>query len=386
MCNSHNGSEYSQLCSRLGKRLLKPIQWVLSTQLASNAAVYAGSAALGGFFMGFSWPITLLSMAYFIDNPWTVASRRASTAGKLLADILAARLHGRRPVTLVGYSIGARVIFKCLETLARMGPDRGHGIVETAVLLGAPVMPSPRQWAAVSSVCAHRLVNCYSETDWVLGFVYRASSTPHSVAGLGPAPIDEVENVDVGGLVQDHTQYKSELEGILVRLGVADDKRTPFPPRADPNERPLNDILDEIQETVSVTVTETLQSIVPDSDDEDDNQAGNKEQPQPDDDGDEGKGLTQPKAEAEGRSSWRRFFEDTSHDDAMHFELSPPQLELYEIDPTPQEFTLKEAIAWLHSAQLATVDVLDGDGVADQVDLGMEEPQQPNAAIGIQCL
>lgn len=37
----------------------------------------------------------------------------------MLADLLARRVHGNRPVVLVGYSFGARVIFMALEHLAK---------------------------------------------------------------------------------------------------------------------------------------------------------------------------------------------------------------------------------------------------------------------------
>lgn len=50
---------------------------------------------------------------------------RADKAGVLLADALLSGSHGDRPVTLVGASLGARVVFSCLEELARRG-DTGE--------------------------------------------------------------------------------------------------------------------------------------------------------------------------------------------------------------------------------------------------------------------
>eukprot|EP01033_Poteriospumella_lacustris_P003161 gene3161-2326_t len=64
------------------------------------------------------WPVLLLQLTSIIDNLWTIAVERADLAGKELARALLNREHGSRPVTLVGYSMGARVIFSCLRELA----------------------------------------------------------------------------------------------------------------------------------------------------------------------------------------------------------------------------------------------------------------------------
>lgn len=46
---------------------------------------------------------------------------RAARAGELLAHVLMSGAHGGRPVRLVGFSMGARLIFHCLLELARCG-------------------------------------------------------------------------------------------------------------------------------------------------------------------------------------------------------------------------------------------------------------------------
>lgn len=57
----------------------------------------------------------LSKVAGAIDNPWSVCQRRSAQVGRHLAEVLLQRQHGRRPVTLIGFSLGARVIYYCLK-------------------------------------------------------------------------------------------------------------------------------------------------------------------------------------------------------------------------------------------------------------------------------
>ena len=63
--------------------------------------------------------------------------------------------------------MGARVIFQALQHMTK------PGIVEHAVLIGAPVTNDTRSWEKARSVVAGRLVNAYSSEDWALRFLYR---------------------------------------------------------------------------------------------------------------------------------------------------------------------------------------------------------------------
>uniref|UniRef100_H2YRX6 Transmembrane and coiled-coil domain-containing protein 4 n=1 Tax=Ciona savignyi TaxID=51511 RepID=H2YRX6_CIOSA len=66
-----------------------------------------------------AWPASIVSVAGVIDNPWSVCLQRSVQVGRQLAEVLLAREHGQRPVSLIGFSLGARVIYFCLEELAK---------------------------------------------------------------------------------------------------------------------------------------------------------------------------------------------------------------------------------------------------------------------------
>lgn len=163
------------------------------------------------------WPLALLKVSRVVDNPFSIAKSRADKAGEVLADALANKAQGERPVTLVGYSLGARVIYACLLSLAKR---RAFGLVESVILMGAPAPASTGDWREMRSVVAGRLVNVYSANDYVLGFLYRTSSVQYGVAGLQKIEgLPGVENVDVSETVSGHLRYRYLVGAILVRIG-----------------------------------------------------------------------------------------------------------------------------------------------------------------------
>ncbi|KAJ8128934.1 hypothetical protein O1611_g4702 [Lasiodiplodia mahajangana] len=166
------------------------------------------------------WPISLTNAGRIIDNPWSVASQRAQKSGEVLADALINKAQGERPVTLVGYSLGARTIYICLQELARR---KAFGLIENVVLLGAPTPSDSAEWRRIRSVVTGRVVNAYSTRDFILGFLYRSSSIQFGVAGLQPIlNVKGIENIDVSDLVEGHTLYQHATGPILERLGFED--------------------------------------------------------------------------------------------------------------------------------------------------------------------
>ncbi|XP_038715199.1 transmembrane and coiled-coil domain-containing protein 4-like isoform X2 [Tripterygium wilfordii] len=164
-------------------------------------------------------PATLLTASDIIDSKWAVAVDRSDKAGRLLAEVLLKGLQGNRPVTLVGFSLGARVIFKCLECLAET-EGANAGFVERVVLLGAPLSIKGERWEAVRKMVAGRFVNVYSTKDWTLGIIYRASLLSQGLAGIQPVDTHGVENVDVTQLIEGHSSYLWATKQILEQLDL----------------------------------------------------------------------------------------------------------------------------------------------------------------------
>ncbi|KNC53123.1 transmembrane and coiled-coil domains 4 [Thecamonas trahens ATCC 50062] len=162
-----------------------------------------------------SFPLQVLGFANIIDNPWSMVMDRARKAGNLLAHVLTDAHHGARPVTLVGYSAGALVIFHALRALADAGVV---DVVDNVVLVGAPIHESSSEWARVRAVVGGNFVNAYQTSDWILGILSRVSHSTKPAAGLSPIYVPGIINVNLDGLVQGHMDYKTALQDIMLIL------------------------------------------------------------------------------------------------------------------------------------------------------------------------
>ncbi|KAJ3088414.1 hypothetical protein HK102_008808 [Quaeritorhiza haematococci] len=167
---------------------------------------------------GLTGPLWALKLTYLLDNPWGNGLSKAKRAGRVLADTLIAQVQENRPVTLIGFSLGARAIFHCLLELANRG---AYGLVEEAYIFGCPVMATKKEWEQIASVVAGRVVNGYLENDWVLGVLYRASAALwKDVAGLNPVQgVAGVENVKLDDVIDGHLEYRLGMPKILKKCG-----------------------------------------------------------------------------------------------------------------------------------------------------------------------
>ncbi|XP_071783453.1 transmembrane and coiled-coil domain-containing protein 4 isoform X2 [Centroberyx gerrardi] len=213
-----------QYCLVWESRFLRDLGSAMASLLDGLVSIVAQEAlkytVLSGILAALTWPASLLAAASVIDNPWSVCLSRSAEVGKHLAQVLRSRQQGKRPVSLIGFSLGARVIYYCLQELAN---DQGsEGVVEDVVLLGAPVDGSEKAWERMTKVVAGKIVNGYCRGDWLLGFLYRSSAAQLSVAGLQPINVNDrrIINVDLSSVVKGHLDYMRQMDTILVAVGV----------------------------------------------------------------------------------------------------------------------------------------------------------------------
>nr|XP_020828782.1 transmembrane and coiled-coil domain-containing protein 4 isoform X2 [Phascolarctos cinereus] len=137
-----------QYCLAWESKYLMELGSALETLLNGFVNMMAQEAlkytVLSGILTALTWPTSLLAVANVIDNPWGVCLRRSAEVGKHLAHVLLSRQQGRRPVTLIGFSLGARVIYFCLQEMAQ---EKGDRLTRPWVM--APKTPnSLGQWGA----------------------------------------------------------------------------------------------------------------------------------------------------------------------------------------------------------------------------------------------
>uniref|UniRef100_A0A093V2S9 Putative membrane protein C6F6.13c n=1 Tax=Talaromyces marneffei PM1 TaxID=1077442 RepID=A0A093V2S9_TALMA len=193
------------------RALVTTAAWKVASQQLLIWTVFAGimSAVM--------LPFGLMRIAKIAANPFSVAISRADKAGEVLADALINGAQGKRPVTLIGYSLGSRVIYSCLQSLAKR---RAYGLIESVVFMGAPIPADSAKWHSMRAVVAGRLVNVYSEKDAVLALLYRATHLEVDISGLQPVSgVPNLENIDVSATVSGHLRYQFLVGQVLTDIG-----------------------------------------------------------------------------------------------------------------------------------------------------------------------
>ncbi|KAF1932119.1 DUF726-domain-containing protein [Didymella exigua CBS 183.55] len=191
---------------------------ILATEaLTQGLQQVLGSTLLTALMSAMTLPLALTKLSYLIDNPWSVSQARADMAGLILADSIIDRNLGTRPITLVGFSLGARVIYAALKELQTRG---AFGLVQNVYVFGTPVVANTEEYIKIRSVVPGRFVNGYATNDWILGYLFRATGGGVArVAGLAPVELPTIENMNVTEWVPGHMAYRTAIPKLLREAG-----------------------------------------------------------------------------------------------------------------------------------------------------------------------
>lgn len=96
-------------------------------------------------------------------------------------------------------------------------------LIGDVVLMGTPVPVGRKSWGKARAVVSGRIMNCYSDTDWTLGILYRSQRWSTTVAGIRPVKTRGVQDVNVSAIVEGHAAYPHKVKDILNVIKLDDD-------------------------------------------------------------------------------------------------------------------------------------------------------------------
>lgn len=190
--------------------LLLSLSGKLAAAQAVGVAAKAGMKNAGGILIP---PALAFSAFNIIDNPYFVARDRAEKAGVELAKRLAS---SPIPISLLGYSLGSRVIAYALQYL---NENKHYGKVYNVYFLGGAVRNDFDIFrdGNINKVVANKVFNAYSRKDLVLAYLYRVVELGDEPIGLSPIEKYGVHDIDVTNIVGGHCQYAKKIGQILKR-------------------------------------------------------------------------------------------------------------------------------------------------------------------------
>ncbi|KAF8336265.1 uncharacterized protein EI90DRAFT_3045098 [Cantharellus anzutake] len=209
--------------------------WVKSQLVTQAKMEIIKHTALSAVVAAVSLPVSIyIATGLIVDNDWIRARDRAQKAAILLAEALHDGIQGKRPVTLIGFSLGALVLFEALLILDSKGVGEGGArgvgpLVDTAVLISLPSAPSKKEWRKARSQIGRRMVNAYCSNDFVLASVGRlhevlGGANMGSIGGLCSTDtiggVDGVENVDLSSVIEGHLDISARMALILEQIDI----------------------------------------------------------------------------------------------------------------------------------------------------------------------
>lgn len=214
-----------QLAHRFLDRSWYHLDWEASSLKKLGLHLTASPQGACDFAVGLAKTVTematnAMSASYsdFVRNPWHTSMVKAQMAGALLADAIARTPHFK--FTLVGHSLGARVIYFALKALS----SRKKVSVEDVFLLGGAVgggKKDAKGWRYAEQSVNGRIYNCLSKRDAVLAHVYTNAnlrySDPIGYVGIIQKSA-KIVNADFTDLVESHTSWRQNFGEIHRRI------------------------------------------------------------------------------------------------------------------------------------------------------------------------
>lgn len=146
---------------------------------------------------------------------WDESNKKAHKVGVLLANELKQK---DETYILIGHSLGAKVIYSCIEQLSPY--NKTH--IQSIHLLGGAIDKS-KDWQKISKAVTNKIYNYYKKDDKVLKYLYKIGQLKQ-MSLEEPIGINEIHgskkirNVNVGDIVSNHMGYKGGLKRIFDRI------------------------------------------------------------------------------------------------------------------------------------------------------------------------
>ena len=155
-----------------------------------------------------------ISLINGIGCKFEEAYKNAEIAGKILSDIIGTNYSDAEiKINLVGHSLGARVVYKCLEYFSENYRDMKTKINDVILLAGATTIDDNKLIKIANEFVKGRFVHCFNKNDRALFISQPFSDSP---IGLRKIKNDyKIENyeTDLG-----HTDYCCNLDFILCNV------------------------------------------------------------------------------------------------------------------------------------------------------------------------
>jgi hypothetical protein len=176
---------------------------------------------------GFTWISTNLKNALSSGvATWYQAVKNSFIVAKeLLLEI--EKIYLQNPnakITLMGHSLGARVIFNTLYHAV----EKDIKINSVYLFGGAVPRKEKAKWLNISSLVNNKIYNFYSKHDLVLKNLYQGAMFGESPIGLGEILVyktkdykNNIINIDVSSFVKGHSEYKKNIPSIFKTHNIA---------------------------------------------------------------------------------------------------------------------------------------------------------------------